>query len=331
MTKRHSSDGESNVSIYEVADRAGVSIVTVSRVFNNYPHVSNRMRDRVFAAAREVGYKPRVVVKRQVIAVIIGHLDHLAAGDYKTRLAMRVMIEAAKVGYLVDFIPYDAVELATKHHVDGIIEIGLTDKEAASLNDLPNVPTVFINKTLTRGADHCFCVCSDHYLEVRTATEYLLDNGHTRIALVLDELTGWGPEHKQTGFSATLATRVGPTEGTPILSTDTATPLEIASRIKEAGCTAALLFTDNAGMPLLDALANELHLNIPEDLSVVGLENMAISPYLSPRLSTIKQPLEELAAAAVRCITGDQPPSTTSFFFPSRLIKRASVKNISGR
>ena len=60
------------VSIYAVAEKAGVSIVTVSRVFNDYPHVSQRMRHRVFAAARDVGYTPRLVSKPKVMAVIVG-------------------------------------------------------------------------------------------------------------------------------------------------------------------------------------------------------------------------------------------------------------------
>ena len=57
-------------SIYDVAKEAKVSVVTVSRVFNDYPHVSQRMRQRVFAAARAAGYTPRLVTKPRVIAAM---------------------------------------------------------------------------------------------------------------------------------------------------------------------------------------------------------------------------------------------------------------------
>ena len=135
-------------SIYDVAEQAEVSIVTVSRVFNDYPHVSDRMRNRVFTAARRVGYTPRLVSKRNVIAAILGHLDHLSAGDYKTRLLLYIVRVAAKAGYLVEFIPYDSVDLATKHLVNGMVEVGLTVDEVAKLVSLPKVPKVATNKEM---------------------------------------------------------------------------------------------------------------------------------------------------------------------------------------
>ena len=106
-TTRKSQPPAAGASIYEVARRANVSIVTVSRVFNDYPHVSRRMRARVFEAARAAGYTPRLVSKPNVLAAIVGHLDNLSAGDYKTRLLLYIVQAAARVGYLVEFIPAD--------------------------------------------------------------------------------------------------------------------------------------------------------------------------------------------------------------------------------
>jgi len=83
----------------------------------------------------------------------------------------------------VEFIPYDSVELATQHHVNGIIEVGLTDEEVDRLNELPNIPTVLINKTSTPESDY-YCVCSDHYEEARGPIEHLIDHGHQQIALI---------------------------------------------------------------------------------------------------------------------------------------------------
>ena len=311
--------------IYEVAKQAGVSIVTVSRVFNNYPHVSDRMRARVFAAARAVGYKPRVVSKRRVIAVIVGHMDQLTAGDYKTRLILQIVQSAAQNGFLVEFIPYDSLEMATEHHVDGVIEVGLTSDEIHRLEELPNVPTVLINKA--RQDKRHYAVCSDHADEGRTATEYLIDHGHTAIALVLDEETGWGPTQRIKGYTEALARRSKAGKSC-VLSAEDLTPEEIAQQIIDHRCTAAILFSDNVGLAVLDALHNRFGKTIPKEISVVGLENKSVSPFMNPRLTTIEQPLTDLAESAVTCIVdtirGSGPDTPRPF--KSRLIERDSVR-----
>ena len=311
--------------IYEVARQAGVSIVTVSRVFNNYPHVSERMRARVFAAARAVGYKPRVVSKRRVIAVIVGHMDQLTAGDYKTRLILQIVQSAARNGFLVEFIPYDSVEMATEHHVDGVIEVGLTSDEIHRLEELPNVPTVLINKA--RQDKRHYAVCSDHVDEGRTATEYLVNHGHTTIALVLDELAGWGPGHRINGYTDALARRSNARKSC-ILSAEDLTPEEIAQQIVDSRCTAAILFSDNLGLAVLDALHHDFTKTIPNDISIIGLENKSISPFMNPRLTTIEQPLAPIAESAVACILNKIKgvDSGSPRQFKSRLIERDSVK-----
>jgi DNA-binding LacI/PurR family transcriptional regulator len=322
-TKGRVSDNEGS-RIYEVAERAGVSIVTVSRVFNNYPHVSDQMRKRVFSAARDVGYAPRLVSKRPVIAVILGHLDHLSAGDYKTRLILHMVRAAAKQEYLVEFIPYDSIFLATQHHVDGIIEVGLTRDEMNSARNLPNVPTVLTNKDRLR--DEWCAVCSDHYQEAQLATRHLIDKGHRRIALVLDEFDGWGPEQRRAGYETTLASEAESADPL-VLSAAEQSPEAIATAMRDAGCTAGVLLTDNAGMAIFDAVVNELKMRVPDDFSVVAMENEAVSRFIAPRLTTIEQPLAEIAEGAVEYIIdriqGETHPAPK--IYRSRLVERDSV------
>ncbi len=292
-------------TIHRVADEAGVSIVSVSRVFNDYPHVSTAMRHRVLQAARTIGYRPRFVSKPKSIAVVIGHLDILSAGDYKTRLVLHIVRVAARHGYLVEFIPYNAIDLATKRLVNGVIEVGLTQREIVQLEHLPPVPVVLVNQQPRRTA--WSSVTSDHYDEGRAATAHLAQAGHRRIALVLDELEGWGVEQRAAGYRDVLAAQT-PNDFSPlILPADTLSPLDIARAIIAQQCTACVNLTDNHGFALLDSLTNGLGLKIPADISVVCLENESVSQFLTPRLTTIAQPLSELAEIAVQCIVqGDQ-------------------------
>lgn len=317
-------------TIYAVSELAGVSVVTVSRAFNDYPHVSKRMRERVMSAAREVGYSPRLVTKRRVIAVIVGHLDHIAAGDYKTRLILGIMSGAAHRGMLVEFIPSDAIHLATKHHVDALVEVGLTATEVAGLKGLPRIPMVVINKELDR-VGVC-AICSDHRQEAMLATECLLDAGHRRIGLVLDETEGWGVEHRRAGYEEALRNRRAASEP-QVLSAAKASPLAIAQRLVDARCTAAVILSDNVGLAVIDALTNEMQKRVPEDLSVISLENAAVSAFMNPRLTTIRQPLAEIAEAAVASLEDilDGKAHRASQMFRSELIVRNSIRTIAGK
>ncbi len=284
------------------------------------------MRRRVFDAARRVGYNPRVVTKREVLAIIVGHLDQISAGDYKTRLIQHLIRAAASAHYLVEFIPYSSADLATKNLVDGIIEVGLTDEELAGLGGLPNVPFTAINKPAKRGAWNM--VASDHREEGYLAAEHLLARGHRRIALVLDELEGWGVENRRKGVEA--AVKNGRSAGRPIvLSAHVQSPLSIARAIREAGCTGCLIFSDNAGMAVIESLTNRLGLSIPEDISVIALENESISPFFNPPLTTIAQPLNEIAAAVIAGIRDQLATRVVHAerIFHSRLIQRSSVRS----
>lgn len=322
------SGAESGASIYDVAAAADVSIVTVSRVFNDYPHVSARMRERVFAAARKVGYTPRLVAKPKLLAVIIGHLDHLSAGDYKTRLLLHIVRAAAARGFLVEFIPYDAVELATKHLVDGLIEVGLTGEELMALELLPRVPMVLTNKKRLRPEWNT--VSSDHYQEVQLAADHLYANGHRRIALVLDERRGWGVEERRRAYSDFLAAPEGGPDGPAVFYAAEESPRAIARHILDARCTACINFTDNFGFAILDCLTNELDLDVPDDISVVCLENATVSEFMHPRLTTVEQPLQGIAEEAVQgiaaVIAGEKKRFTKMLH--SRLVPRSSVKRL---
>jgi len=314
------------VSIYAVAEKAGVSIVTVSRVFNDYPHVSQRMRHRVFAAARDVGYTPRLVSKPKVMAVIVGHLDHLSAGDYKTRLMLDIIRTAAKNGYLVEFIPYDAVELATKHLVDAIVEVGLTDDEMLRLDHLPPVPTIVINKASPR--PHWSSVRSDQHYEGLLSTSHLIGAGHRRIALIVDDPRGWGVEQRRAGYEQAARDAKLKDFNPTIFCSSESSPLEIARQMSRGGCTACVNLTDNFGFAVLDACANEVKLRIPEDLSVVCLENKAVSQFWSPRLTTIEQPLDAIAEAVVKGLIEllEHPGKRLDRVLKCRLIERDSVR-----
>lgn len=115
-----------------------------------------------------------------------------------------------------------------------------------------------------------------------------------------------------------------------MLPADTIPALEIARTIVANNCTACVNLTDNYGFALLDSLSNVLGLKIPVDVSVVGLENESLSQFLTPRLTTIAQPLAEIAETAIQWIVQGDQLGKMGFqrMLKSRLIVRDSVRRL---
>lgn len=285
-------------TIYDVAEQAQVSSVTVSRVLNDYPHVSKRMRTRVLEAARKLGFAPKLVARPNRLAVVIGHLDRLHGGNYKAHLLMRMIGCAAERGYGLDFVPAERVDLVVQRAVEGVMEFGLTSRELDALDLLPNIPTLLINKEVS-ARPRWSTVVSDHKAEAEMAVEHLIAHGHTRIALVLDEAEGWSADHRTKGYLSALAKVRGSGVEPLVFSVQDTSIDEVVRQVKAQACTALVNFTDNEGLRVLGCLQYKAGLRIPQDVSVVGLDHEGISENLLPPMTTVRQPLDQIAEHAV--------------------------------
>lgn len=324
---RRRSSRSSGVSIYEVAKKAGVSIVTVSRVFNDYPHVSAAMREHVLKAARHIGYQPRLVAKRQLIGVLVGELNDMAAGEQTSRLVLALMQAAARRSFLIEFIPIEFAERATQRLTDGLIALGLSGDQLSRLRDLPPVPRLTLNN---QDADESWSVVSlDPFAEVGMAVQHLVENGHRHIALVRSTARTWQERQREEGFNAALKA-VG-LDGHHIITCPyREPPAELARKVRATACTGCICLCHHGGLPVLDGLQNELKVRVPEELSLITLENRRVSGYLNPRLTTIAQPIEQLAEEAVDCLMqpARSPIQRAVSVLKSELIIRDSVRRL---
>lgn len=314
-------------SIYDVARQARVSIVTVSRVFNDYPHVSAAMRKQVLEAARQVGYQPRLVSKRNLIGVLVGKLEDLAAGEQTSRLVLALMCAAAARGYLIEFIPTASAEHATQHLADGLIALGLSGAELAALSGLPPVPRVAVNNQQV--PDDWSVVSLDPYAEVQMAVRHLVENGHRRLALLRTHSNSWYEQQREAGFNDALA-EAG-LDGHHVVTCPYKHPTaDLAQKVRHTGCTGCICLCHHGGLPVLDGLQNELGIHIPQDMSLITLENSRVSSYLKPRLATIAQPLDQLAEEAVDGLLSPARARRQRFIsvLKSDLIERESVRRL---
>lgn len=328
------------ISILDVVARSGVSLVTVSRVLNNSTTVRESNRQKVLQAIKELDYRPNsaarslargttgligltlVTLKDTVFDGIVQSVNEcLEENGYFLALSIfsQTKVEPDKQNNF----------LFQEDRVDGIIVLSPLDEEQYVLElKRKKIPFVIIDNNLENTS--ALTVNVDNYSGGYEAAKHLLSLGHTRIAHVS------GPEHflsvreRKRGFEKALAE-----EGlSPIIVSNTEfgirTGFEAAMAWIHSGTIPTAVFAGDDGLALgvMEAFQNEGY-SIPRDISVIGFDDQVFSSEIHPRLTTIRQPMEQMGQQAVRLllklIQGSK--RNTSVLLQPNLIVRESTSN----
>lgn len=290
----------------DVAERAGVSRALVSIVFRDVPGASEQTRERVRAAAVELGYAPdrraRSLSRRRTrvlgVTFALGHEFHadLLAGLYRAATAHGQ--ELALSGTTADRDEGEAVADLLALRCDALLLLGSGLSEAALAHLSVSVPTVVVARaTLDPRVD---VVRTDDVAGAALAAQHLLDLGHTRLVHVdggaaagADERRrGFGEAVGRAGLGAADTVRGGLTED------DGAAAAErlLARPVRPTGVA---VFNDQSAAGLMDVL-QQSGLRWPEDLSIVGYDDSPLARSRWARLTTVRQDVDALARLAVR-------------------------------
>ena len=296
--------GRRRATISEVAAAAGVSAPTVSRVLTGSANVTQPTRDRVLAAIDELGYRPNGIARAlstgrlATIGAVVPFFTHPSAVQLIRGLidGLRPTGMALTLYDIED--PHDRqqhIEAVTSSHPPtGTIVVALTPTPA-ELDAFRSVgtPTVFIDAEVPGFP----CVTVDHYAGGYMATSHLIELGHRRIAFVGDDENNpfgfTGSAQHRKGYRAALVAAGLRTD--PSLETMGAHGRATATRLTEdllarndppTGIVAA---SDSQALGALDA-ARILGLRVPDDLSVVGFDDIEMSAHAA--LTTVRLPLE---------------------------------------
>ena len=318
-----------SVRMKEVASRAGVSVKTVSNVVNGYLHVAPSTRERVQQAIDELGYRPNLSARSLrsgrtgIIAVAVPRLDE----PYFAELASAVITVAAERGCTVLVEQTDglvereqlAVAGIRPDLIDGLIlsplALGADDLLAGSGT---STPLVLLGERISDTRhDH---VAVDNVAAARLATEHLLSLGRTRVAAIgtMDAVTAQTASLRCGGYREALAAA-----GLPVLPGH---EQEVAGFSRESGALAAdrlldlpeppdavFCFSDLMALGALHAL-HRRGVRVPEDVAVIGVDDIAESRFSTPTLSTVAQDVDEIARLAVDALLhrlsdgADDPP-----------------------
>lgn len=309
------------MTIKDIARLCGVSVSTVSRVLNNRPDVSESVRRKVLAAVEAEGYIPnngaRTLVSNRsdAIGVVVRGTGNL----FFAEILKTVAREIDRRGYtmVLHFIDSDADEikagaiLEREKKLRGLLFLGgrfdYTPAELALIG-VPYVCCSYTNYFGTLREEDYSSVSIDDMLTAYRAVEKLISFGHRRIAVLVPEACDRSiSELRYNGYRAAL--RDHEIEFDPRLMAETGGCYEMPEtydgmeRIIKTGAdfTAVFTFSDTCALAAMKALEDN-GLKVPEDVSVIGIDGLQISNYLSPVLTTMVQPAEEMGRESVRVL-----------------------------
>ena len=331
-------------TIREVAESAGVSYATVSHVINNTRLVSQETRERVLAAMDALNYRPNALARslRQGKTNTLGLVLPDSANPFFAEISRSIEDEAFKKGYSVFLCNTELdiqrelfyVDVLSKKQVDGIIFVAAGD-QADSLDFLRsrNMPVVLIDRDLPNV--EVDAVLSDNQLGGFLATRHLLSLGHTRIACIAGPSSITPSAERIIGYRRALEEVGLSYDESLILRGDyhAQSGMEITHSIlqMEPRPTAIFALNDLMALGALRAAA-EAGCSVPQDLAVVGYDDLEIAHFTNPPLTTIAQPKREIGAQAVHLLVDrmshrNRPP-TRLVLAPELIIRRSTQKII---
>lgn len=333
-----------SATIRDVAERAGVSIKTVSRVINEEPFVRETTRQKVLAAVHELDFavnlSARRLAKGQSFA--IGIIFHNASWHYIQDVLRGVLETARNAGYSTILHPCDVsneddiqeiLRLVSQRVVDGLLFTPPADNAPALLQALDQQSFPFVRLTPSdRESDWPYVTATD-YRGAYDMTRYLLSLGHERIGYVIGPPEQRAAHERFNGYQDALSE-----EGIEILPA----LLGYGDDHFEAGFDAVqklltvqprptALFCNNDEMAAgAYAAVFEAGLKVPGDISVAGFDDVALSRQVWPALTTVRQPICEIAKAGTMLlldVLNKNELTAISQQIPTTLIVRESTSS----
>ncbi|WNS81711.1 catabolite control protein A [Domibacillus sp. DTU_2020_1001157_1_SI_ALB_TIR_016] len=330
-----------NITIYDVAREANVSMATVSRVVNGNPNVKPATRKKVNDVIERLGYRPNAVArglaskKTTTVGLIIPDISNI----FYAELARGIEDIATMYKYNIILSNSDQNEEKEMHliqtmlgkQVDGLIFMGnhITEEHVKEFDRSP-VPVVLAGSVETSGKTASVNI--DYKEAAREVMQSLIENGHKRIAYVAS------PFHDVINTEYALAVYKEVLEEADLYDESLVVEgdytydsgIEAWEKLSEADekPTAVFVYNDEMALGIVHT-AQEAGLSIPDDLEVVSFDSTKLSLMVRPQLTAVAQPLYDIGAVAMRLLTklmNKEEVENPVVVLPHRIEKRGSTK-----
>lgn len=323
------------VTIRDIAAAVGVSVATVSNVLNERPNVGPAIRKRVLASARRLGYKPNRAAqamragRTRAIGLVLPDLTN----PFFPELAQAVEFTARAAGLLVCLVDSQGTtdgeaagfDLLSQHAVDAVIWCPVGRSVPAAARAFRR-PIVLIDRPRP-GYD---VVQSDYAMGGRLLAEHAIQMGHRTVGLLPGPVALESARQRRGGFVETAAERLTIAWESPVGFDGALTPEAIMLLDDRAGATLVACGNDLIAISVLRHLAGR-GVAVPGDVSVTGFDDIRWSDVVTPRLTTIAQPVGAIGARAVevmRARIAGAAAVSAPLVYPVQLVVRDSVRRL---
>jgi LacI family transcriptional regulator len=333
------------VTIYDVAREAGVSMATVSRVVNNNPNVKPQTRKKVFEAIERLGYRPNAVARglaskrTTTVGVVIPDISNSIFSE----VARGIEDIANMYHYNIILCNSDkrkekeirVINTLLEKQVDGLLFMGgAVTEDHLQAFQTSQVPIVLCGTSDEHNSMPSVDI--DHQAAAYDSVKLLIDNGHRKIGMISGTLQdpangfaryqGYKQALEEAGipFSENLV-RIGNYKyesGYEVMKYF----LELADRP-----TAIFAATDEMAIGAIHAI-QDYGLRVPEDISVISVDNIRMASMVRPELTTVAQPMYDIGAVSMRLLTKlmkKEPVDLEKVVLPHEIIHRKSVAQLS--
>lgn len=321
-------DGTSGrrTNVYRVAELAGVSPGTVSRVLNNRGRVHSDTRARVLDVARTLGFRPQVQVRTKQVAVISDNTWHSRHnGSYYQAVWAQIALALCK--HDMAMIVPDTPDELRRQYLDGIIVVGEYPRLRPILAELrTHTPIVLTDDFSEMSADY-WNVRSDRSMTGNLAAGHFAKTGRKRLGFVCSQ--GAQEQVILDSYRATMR-KAGLEchEELFVMRNEEVTFYSAVSRVIRLGADALLIPGSNyEALEGLNVISNVLRMQVPKDIALIGGEVLGVSEFLTPPMTTVEEPLMNIANQAVETLAalmrGEKPQREN--LLPVRLRPRESA------
>ena len=329
-------------TLSDVAAHAGVSVPTVSKVLNDRPDISELTRRRVEGAIADTGYRRRASTKRMgragLVDVVVNGVNspwvlEVIAGAEQAAYHAGVGLVVTATHGDGDGLRENWLKNLGRRRSDGVVLV-VSELPAETLDRLTatNVPVVLVDRT-GNSDPRLPSVGAANWSGALSATEHLLEQGHRRIGMISGHPRLACSAERIDGYHAALRRAGIPVDPDLVLHGDffpeggRARAAQLLSLPEPP--TAIFAGSDLQALGVYEE-ARRRGLRIPDDLSVVGFDDISIARYVTPPLTTVRQPCSEMAAEAVRMVlsmkSADHLGPPTRIELATRLVVRASTQ-----
>ncbi len=338
-------------TLKDVAKLAGVSTKTVSRVVNNQGEIRTETRERVQAAIEELGYRPNVLARSLIhqrtntLGVVTWGIDYF--GPSRTVVGIEQQAHQLEYSLFLNLMDRpdegdseEVLDTLIAHRVDGILwavpEVGNNRAwlESSHLDQFP--PIIFLN---TEPRPGLVVVAVDNFLGAKQATQHLIDQGRRKVGIITGPLTWWEARERYAGWKKVM--QHAGLETPPSLVVEGEWNADAGERglrtlLDQApDIDAVFASSDQIALGALST-AHRLGLQIPQDLAIVGFDNIPESACFWPPLTTIYQQLIDVGRIAVQTLhrmieanrqfkTLDE--ATVTLVKPELIVRASSMKS----